>query len=78
MKNRCTVCVLQLGLWCKDTQTKRTHLCPWYGDDTYALGWGVLTTQAMVGAKAAPRHGCGKKRKKHLRKRLLFSWCNST
>jgi hypothetical protein len=58
-KNRCTVCVLQLGLWREDTQTKCTCLCPWCGDDAYALGWGVLTPQAMVGAKAAPHHGCG-------------------
>ncbi len=48
--------MLQLGLWCKDAQTKRTRLCPWCGDDAYALGWDVLTTQAMVGAKAAPLH----------------------
>jgi hypothetical protein len=64
--------VLQLGLWYEDAQTKRTHLCPWCGDDAYVLGWGVLTTQAMVGAKAAPRHGSGKKQKK-LRNMLLFS-----
>jgi hypothetical protein len=50
--------MLQLRLWCKDAQTKRTRLHPWCGDDTFALGWGVFTTQAMVGAKAAPHHGC--------------------
>jgi hypothetical protein len=70
--------MLQLGLWCKDTQTKHKHLRPWCGDDAYALGWGVLTTQAMVGAKAAPHHGCGKKRKKFLHKWLVFSWFDST
>ncbi len=32
-------------------------------DDAYAHGWGVLTTQAMVGAKAAQRHGSGEKQK---------------
>jgi hypothetical protein len=72
MKNRCTVCVLQLGLWYEDAQTKRTCLRPWCGDDAYALSWGILTTQAMVGAKATPRHGSGKKQKKFLRNRLLF------
>ncbi len=70
--------MLQLGLWYKDAQTKCTHIRPWCGDDAYALGWGVLTTQAMVGAKAALRHGSGKKQKKSLRNRLLFSWYNST
>jgi hypothetical protein len=59
MKNCCTVCVLQLGLWYKNAQTNCTGLCPWYGDDAYALGWGILTTQAMVGAKTTPHHGCG-------------------
>jgi hypothetical protein len=32
----------------------------------------------MVGAKAAPRHGSGKKQKKFLRNTLLFSWYDST
>jgi hypothetical protein len=63
-KNCCTLCVLQLGLWCEDAQTKHIRLCPWCGDDAYALGWGVLTIQAMVGAKATLRHGCGEKQKK--------------
>ena len=30
---------------------------PWCGDDAYALGWGVIKPQAMVGAKAALGHG---------------------
>ncbi len=62
MKNSCNVCVLQLGLWREDAQTKRTRLCPWCGDDAYVLGWGILTPKAMVGAKAAPHHGCGETR----------------
>ncbi len=33
------------------------HEHPWCGDDVYALGWGILTPQTMVGAKAAHRHG---------------------
>jgi hypothetical protein len=32
----------------------------------------------MVWAKAAPCHGGGKKQKKFLRNRLLFSWYDST
>jgi hypothetical protein len=71
-KNRCIIWVLQLGLWCKDNQTKRMRLCPWCGDDAYALGWGVLTTQAMVGAKAALRHGCGEKQKKVFAQEAAF------
>jgi hypothetical protein len=76
-KNRCTICVLQLELWCEDAQTKCMRLCSWCGNDAYVLGWGVLKTQAMVVAKAAPRHGCGEKQKKFLCKRLLFSWYDS-
>jgi hypothetical protein len=53
--------MLQLGLWCEDAQTMRMRLCPWFGDDAYVLDWGVLTSQAMVGAKVAPRHVCGEK-----------------
>jgi hypothetical protein len=60
--------MLQLRLWCKDAQTKRTRLCPWCRDDAYALGWGVLTTQAMVGAKAALHHGCRETQKLFIRK----------
>ena len=33
------------------------------GDDAYALGWGVLTTQVMVGAKAAPQYDCSETQK---------------
>jgi hypothetical protein len=51
------------GLWCKDAQTKRTRHCPQCGGDVYALTWGILTAQTMVGAKAAPHHGCGEKSK---------------
>ncbi len=36
--------------WHEVAQTKRTRTCPWCGDDAYALGWGVLTPQAMVRA----------------------------
>jgi hypothetical protein len=39
--------MLQLRLWCKDTQTKGTHHFPWCGDDTYALGWGIIKPQAQ-------------------------------
>jgi hypothetical protein len=39
------------------SKTKRTHHRPWYGDDAYVLGWGVIKPQAMVGAKAARCHG---------------------
>jgi hypothetical protein len=63
MKNFCTVCLVDLGLWGEDTQTKRMCHCPQCWGDGYALGWGVLTPQAMVGAKAAQRHGCGNKPK---------------
>ena len=38
-------------------KTKRTHHRPWCGDDDYVLGLGVIKPQAMVGAKAARRHG---------------------
>jgi hypothetical protein len=38
-------------------KTKHTHHCPWFGDDVYMLGWGVIKPQAMVGAKAAHHHG---------------------
>ena len=38
-------------------ETKRTSHHPWCGDDVYALGRGVITPQAMVGAKAALGHG---------------------
>ena len=38
-------------------KTKRKWHCPWCGDDTLALGWGVGMHQAMVWAKAAHHHG---------------------
>ena len=46
-----------IGLWWEDAQTKRMRLCPWCGDDAYALGLGVLEPQGTVGPKAARRHG---------------------
>jgi hypothetical protein len=58
-----TICVVELGLWCDYAQTKRNHHRPWCEDGAYALGLGILTPHTMVGAKAAPRHGCGEKRK---------------
>jgi hypothetical protein len=36
---------------------------PWCENGAYALGLGILTPHTMVGAKAAPRHGCGEKQK---------------
>ena len=53
MQNNSTICMVELGLWCEDAQTKRKHHCPWCGDGTYPLTWGVLTPHTMVGAKAA-------------------------
>jgi hypothetical protein len=40
-------------------ETKCTSHHPWCGDYdyAYALGWGVIKPQAMVGAKAALGHG---------------------
>ncbi len=38
-------------------QIKRRQRRPWCGYDAYVHGWGVLASQAMVGAKAARRHG---------------------
>jgi hypothetical protein len=55
--------MLQLGLWHEDAQTKRKRHCPWCGDNAYALGWGIIKQQAMVGANATPHHGCGEKQK---------------
>ena len=52
-----------------------TRLCPWCGDDTYALGWGILKTQAMVGAKAAPHYGCGETRKYFFANGVLILVC---
>jgi hypothetical protein len=56
-----TVCVVELGLWRYYAQTKRTRHRPWCEDGAYALGLGVLMPHTMVGAKAAPHHGCGEK-----------------
>ncbi len=39
------------------SKTKRTRHRPWCGDDAYALGWGVIKKQAMVGALATRHHG---------------------
>ncbi len=39
------------------SKTKRTCHHPWCGDDAYALDWGVIKPQAMVGAKATRHHG---------------------
>ncbi len=39
------------------SETKRTRHRTWCGDEAYALGWGVIKPQAMVGAKAARHHG---------------------
>ncbi len=57
MKNCCTICVVELGLWHEDGQTKRSHHPPGCGGDDDVLTWGVLMPQAMVGAKAALHHG---------------------
>ncbi len=56
-KNVSGVYDLQLGLWCEDTQTKRTYHLPWCSGDVYALTWGVAMPQAMIWAKVADRHG---------------------
>ena len=50
--------MVELGLWRYYAQTKRKRHRPWCEDGAYALGLGVLTPHTMVGAKAAPRHGC--------------------
>ncbi len=55
--------MLQLGLWRKDAQTKCMRHCPQCGSDVYVLTWGIVMAQTMVGAKAAPQHGCGEKQK---------------
>jgi len=38
-------------------KTKHMSHHPWYGDDAYAVGWGLIKPQAMVGARAACGHG---------------------
>jgi len=55
--------MVELGLWRDYTQTKRNRHRPWCKDGAYALGLGILMPHNMVDAKAAPRHGCGKKQK---------------
>ncbi len=62
-------------LWHVDAQTKCTHHPPKCGDDVDALGWSVLASQAMVGAKAARCYGCGKKQKRYSRRGLLYLVC---
>ena len=42
-----------------------THHCPWCGDGTSALGFGVLNQQTTVWAISAHHHGCGEKQKIH-------------
>jgi hypothetical protein len=64
--------VVELRLWRYYAQTKRNCHRPWCEDGSNALGLGILTPHTMVGAKAAPRHGCGKKRKKIIRKQVLI------
>jgi hypothetical protein len=59
-QNSSTVCVVELGLWCYYTQTKRNRHRPWCEDGAYALGLGILTPHTMVGAKAAPCHDAAK------------------
>ena len=44
-------------LWREDAQTGRTYHCHRFGGDSDALTWSVAAPQAMVGAKAARRHG---------------------
>jgi hypothetical protein len=60
-QNSSAVWVVELGLWRDYAQTKRNRHHPWCEDGAYALGLGALTPHTMVGAKAALRHGCGKK-----------------
>ena len=45
-------------LWCEDAQTDRTYHCHECGGDSDVITWGVAAPQALVGAKAAQRHGC--------------------
>jgi hypothetical protein len=56
-KNRCQRWHLLLVRLKDFNKTKRRRHCLWCGDDTYALGWGVIKPQAMVQAKAAHHHG---------------------
>ena len=71
MQTNSTICVVELGLWRDYAQTRHR---PWCEDGAYALGLGLLTPHTMVGAKAAPHHGCGKKRKQFIRKQVFWTW----
>ena len=55
--------MVELGLWHDYTQIKPNRHHPWCEDGAYALGLGTLMPHTMVGAKAAPHHGCGEKKK---------------
>jgi hypothetical protein len=64
MQTNSTICMVELGLWRDYTQeTKRNCHRLWCEDGAYSLGLGILMPHTMVGAKAAPRHGCGEKQK---------------
>ena len=56
-KKYCTVVMVVCRLWREDAQTDRTYHRHGCGGDSDALTCGVATPQAMVGAKAARRHG---------------------
>jgi hypothetical protein len=45
-KNCCILCVVDLGLWGENIQTKHMRHCPQCGGDVYVLGLGILTPQA--------------------------------
>ena len=77
-QNCFTVCVVELVLWRDYAQTKRSRHCPWCEDGAHALGLGVLTPHAMVGAKAARRHGCGDKQKYFIPKQVFWTWYECT
>jgi hypothetical protein len=55
--------MVELGLWHDYAQTKPNCHRPWCEDGAYAHGLGILAPHTLVGAKAAPHHGCGEKRK---------------
>jgi hypothetical protein len=48
----------QRGWTVDGAQPKCKWHCPWCGDDTCVLGWGVVMHQTMISAKAADHHGC--------------------
>ena len=72
------MCVVELGLWRDDIQTKRNHHHPLCENGAYALGLGVLMQHTMVGAKVARHHGCGKKRQQFIRKQVFWTWYECT